>query len=74
MADHHSAPDFDVYTVKDRKNGQDPFWVRIGAAWANKDEKGYSISLDALPIDGRLVLRVPKPKAAEEEKPQPKRK
>ncbi len=72
MADsNHSAPDFAVYTVKDRKHGQDPFWLRIGAAWINKDEHGYNVQLDALPIDGRLVLRVPKPKEVEEEKPVP---
>ena len=71
----NSDPDFAVYTVKDRKHGQDPFWLRIGAAWINKDEKGYNVQLDALPIDGRLVLRVPKPKEVEEEKPvQTKRK
>ena len=44
MADsNHSAPDFAVYTVKDRKHGQDPFWLRIGAAWINKDEHGYNV-------------------------------
>lgn len=54
-----AKPDFYVYTVVQRE-GQDPFWHKIGAAWENKDEKGYSVSLDSLPINGRLVLRVPK--------------
>ena len=63
-----SSPDFAVYTVKERQ-GQDPFWLRIGAAWINKDEKGYNLQLDALPLNGRLVLRVPKPKEEEEQKP-----
>ena len=66
----HSAPDFAVYTVKERAAGQDPFWLRIGAAWANKDGKGFNVQLDSLPLDGRLVLRVPKAEA-EEEKPTP---
>ena len=58
MADsNHSAPDFAVYTVKDRKHGQDPFWLRIGAAWINKDEHGYNVQLDALPIDGQRWSR-----------------
>ena len=69
-----SGPDFAVYTVKERGQGQDPFWLRIGAAWINKDEKGYNLQLDALPLNGRLVLRVPKPKEEEEQKPAAKRK
>ena len=72
MADAKSPPDYAVYTVKDRAHGQDPFWLRIGAAWANKDGHGFNVQLDALPIDGRLVLRVPKAEAEEEEtKPTP---
>ena len=55
-----SSPDYVVYTVKERGQGQDPFWLRIGAAWANKDGKGFNVQLDALPLNGRLVLRVPK--------------
>ena len=54
-----AKPEFHVYTVK-KQEGQDPFWLKIGAAWANKDEQGFSVQLDALPLDGRLVLRVPK--------------
>ena len=69
-----SSPDFVVYTVKERGQGQDPFWLRIGAAWANKDGKGFNVQLDALPLNGRLVLRVPKPKEEEEQKPAAKRK
>ena len=51
-----AKPDFNVYTVVEQE-GKDPFWLKIGAAWANKDGKGYSITLQALPLDGRLVLR-----------------
>jgi hypothetical protein len=33
-------------------------WIAVGAAWANKDGKGFSIELSALPLNGgRLVLR-----------------
>jgi hypothetical protein len=47
-----------VYHVRD---GQDQaargFWTRIGAAWAHKDGKGVTVTLDLLPLDGRLVVR-----------------
>lgn len=32
-------------------------WIRIGAAWPNKDGKGANLIFDALPISGRAVLR-----------------
>jgi hypothetical protein len=32
----------------------------IGAAFPHEDGKGYNIILQALPIDGRVVLRAPK--------------
>ena len=32
-------------------------WTEIGAAWLHKDGKGFSIKLQALPVDGRIVLR-----------------
>ena len=58
-------PDFVAYTVRDRgvdQNGEkrDQFWLRIGAAFAHERGDGYNIVLDALPIDGRVVLRKPK--------------
>ena len=50
-------------------------WVRVGAAFANRDGKGFNLMLDALPArDGRLVMRVPSSKgeAAEGEDPKTK--
>jgi integrase/recombinase XerD len=38
-------------------DGEDAFWNRIGAAWANKDGKGFNIHLDAYPITGHTVMR-----------------
>lgn len=45
---------FHVTEGKDDKN----HWVRIGAAWPHKDGKGMSISLDLLPRDGRISMRL----------------
>jgi hypothetical protein len=48
-----------VFTVIKRE-GQDDYWLSIGAAFEHADGKGYNVILQALPIDGKLVLRVPK--------------
>jgi hypothetical protein len=48
-----------AYTVKERE-GQKPFWTRIGAAWPHQTGPGFTIQLDALPLDGRIVLTEPK--------------
>ena len=32
-------------------------WTPIGAAWPNKDGMGFSIQLDAIPREGRVMLR-----------------
>lgn len=38
-------------------NGRDGIWTPIGAAWPNKDGLGFSISCDAMPLTGRIVMR-----------------
>lgn len=53
-------PAFRAFTVIKRGEGQDDFWLPIGAAFPHQDGDGYNIVLQALPIDGRVVLRVPK--------------
>ena len=52
-------PSYRAYTVI-KRDGQDDFWLPIGAAFPHQDGDGYNIVLQALPIDGRVVLRVPK--------------
>lgn len=32
-------------------------WIRVGAAWANKDGKGLNLKFDAYPVVGRIVVR-----------------
>ena len=53
-----SKPTYIAYTVKKRGEGKSDFWTRIGAAFAH--DGGLTVQLDALPIDGRVVLREPK--------------
>ncbi len=39
-------------------DGSDASWTPIGAAWPNKDGLGFSIVCDAVPLQGRIVMRV----------------
>ncbi len=74
MADNNS-PSFNVYTVEDRGQGEDPFWLKIGAAFSHKDGKGFNLVLSAFPIDNRLVMRIPAENGeSEEKKPEPQTK
>lgn len=54
-----NRPSFAVYAVEGE--GDTAFWTKIGAAWSHEDGKGYGITLSCLPVNGRLVLREPKP-------------
>ena len=62
-----NQPAFRVYSVIKRE-GKDDFWLNIGLAFPHNDGKGFNVMLQAMPFDGKLVLR----ETAEEEKPQPK--
>ena len=52
-----NTPSHIVYQVRERK-GQKAYFSRIGCAWQNADGQGFNIQLDAVPLDGRLTLRV----------------
>jgi hypothetical protein len=52
-------PSLIAYQVRDGKDGQNGFWTRIGAAWTNRDG-GFTVQLDSIPLDGRVVLTKPK--------------
>jgi hypothetical protein len=57
-----NKPSHIAYQVRDGKDKG--FWTRIGVAWTSKDEKGLVIQLNAMPLDGKIVLRLPDPKDA----------
>jgi hypothetical protein len=40
-------------------------WTRVGEAWPHGDGQGFSITLTAMPFNGRIVLRARKPEAGE---------
>jgi hypothetical protein len=53
------SPSHIAYQV--RENGEGPaFFNRVGSAFAHQDGRGFSIFLDAVPVDGRITLRTPK--------------
>jgi hypothetical protein len=45
-------------------------WTKIGVAFPHKDGTGFNVQLNALPVDGKVVL-VP-PLEREDEKPAPR--
>lgn len=57
-------PIYQAYTVIKRE-GQDDYWLNIGAAFSHADGNGLNVLLQALPINGKLVLRPPKDSSAE---------
>jgi hypothetical protein len=50
-------PTLIAYSVK--LNEDRAIWTRIGGAWNHRNGPGYSIQLDALPLEGRIVLVAP---------------
>ncbi len=44
-------------------DGENAIWRPIGAGWSHSDGKGFNLTCDAMPLQGRLVMREVKPKA-----------
>ena len=45
-------------------DGETASWTPIGAAWPNRDGAGFSLSCDAVPLQGRIVMRKITPRPA----------
>ncbi|WP_029058390.1 hypothetical protein [Stappia stellulata] len=52
-----NAPDFLAWHVIDK--GEKSFWNKVGAAWKHKDDRGFTLQLEVVPINGRIVMRQP---------------
>jgi len=50
-------PSHVAYQVHERQ-GKKAIWRNIGVAWPHADGKGFNIELAALPVDGRISLRI----------------
>lgn len=57
-------PAYEAFVIEGE--GETAYWTKVGAAWASKDGKGLQVKLTALPLDGRLVLRAPRPASHDE--------
>lgn len=59
----HSAGRFDAYCVREYEaNGEKKCdWTRIGVAFSHADGKGFNVLLQAVPLDGKMVLRLHEP-------------
>ncbi|WP_270373653.1 hypothetical protein [Marinicauda sp. Alg238-R41] len=60
---NNARPSHRLFTVTG--DGENARWTEIGAAWSNKDGKGFNLALEALPVNGRLVMRSIEPKGAQ---------
>lgn len=38
-------------------DGDKARWIRVGAAWTNRDCKGFTVKFDAYPVAGRTIIR-----------------
>lgn len=55
-----TKPSHRLYTVNGE--GENARWTDIGVAWATKDGKGFTLALNAMPLNGRIVMRTPETK------------
>ena len=50
------SPTHVAYQVREGK--EKGYFTRIGVAWPHKDGKGFNIQISAVPLDGKITLRV----------------
>ncbi|MCW9023087.1 MAG: hypothetical protein OQK73_00250 [Gammaproteobacteria bacterium] len=57
MSETNTKPDLKAFVVT--KSGEKSFFNEIGAAWKNT-KGGYRIKLNAIPVNGEIILLPPK--------------
>lgn len=62
-----AAPAYRAYTVIKRE-GKDDYWLNLGVAFPHDDGEGFNLLLQALPLDGKIVLRTYKESEEDEQK------
>ena len=50
-----NMPSHGVFVVEGE--GEKAFWTKVGCAWTHNDGNGYNVTLSAVPLSGRIVLR-----------------
>jgi hypothetical protein len=51
-----NLPTHRAYSVI-RREDQDDYWLNVGVVFPHKDNSGFNIMLQALPLDGKIVCR-----------------
>jgi hypothetical protein len=63
---------FDAFQVQETedKTSDDKrsYWTKIGVAFPHNDRKGFNVVLHALPLDGKIVLRLHEAKPPEDQR------
>lgn len=55
-----NVPPHGVFVVEGEGEGEKAFWTKIGCAWPHQDGNGFNVTLSAVPLSGRIVLRTRK--------------
>src|SRR3546814_19530073 len=58
---NQNRPRHRLFTVNGE--GDNARWTDIGDAWATRDGRGFTLTLHALPLNGRVVMRINNAKA-----------
>ena len=53
---NQNRPSHRLFTVNG--DGDHARWTDIGVAWATRDGNGFTLCLNALPLNGRVVMRI----------------
>jgi hypothetical protein len=61
-----NAPSHRLFSVIG--DGESARWTDIGVAWATRDGKGFTLTLNAVPMGGRIVMRINDDKATAKKK------
>jgi hypothetical protein len=61
-----TKPRFDVLVADEyERDGEKKVnWIRVGTAFRHDDGDGFQITLAAIPVTGKLVMRLHKPREA----------
>jgi hypothetical protein len=61
-----SAPAYRAYTVIKRE-GKEDYWLNLGVCFKHDDREGFNLLLQAMPLDGKIVLRTYKEREEEQQ-------
>lgn len=65
-----NQPSLVAYAVENAREGRKAYWTRIGRLFPQKDGKGFDLVLNALPVNGRIVIRQEQREAGDEAQPE----